>query len=87
MFQNFNFSLSFNAMHSRKKVKKLNESYPFKKNKRIKPYINNLRHSSLHMDVFNLRINIHHWEFVIEQNIHVKKIKVQKLVLNLPKFL
>ena len=36
------------------------------------------------MDVFDLRVQFHYWEFIIKQNIYVQKIKVKKWVLNLP---
>ena len=36
------------------------------------------------MNVFDLCVKFDYREFIIKQNIHVQKIKVKKLVLNLP---
>ena len=35
------------------------------------------------MNVFDLFVEFHYWEFIIKRNIHVQKIKVEKLVLNM----
>ena len=35
------------------------------------------------MNVFDLCVEFHYWEFIIKRNIHVQKIEVEKIVLNI----
>ena len=40
--------------------------------------MDNLRHSSLHVNDFDLCVKFHYWEFINKQNIHVQKLKGEK---------
>ena len=56
MSHNFDLGLSFDSIDSSNKIY-------------TKPLIKNLRHHSLHINVVDLCVKFHNWEFIIKQNI------------------